>query len=94
LVVVPGAIGVGRAILAWVVLRPNAVGSVTGWLEREGWPGGLPSATTLPSSAIRVTTIPSVSSEGIQGARCGVVPRKRLGSRRRPIWVRGSGLLL
>ena len=47
-----------------------------------------------PSTVSRVITIPSVTSAGTHGDACGVVPMKRLGSRRSTIWSSESGLAL
>ncbi len=53
-----------------------------------------PRFAALPSTDRRLITMPSVTSAGTQGAACGALPRKWLGSNRSPITDNASGLLL
>ena len=82
----------GNAMRADVSLSPNAVGSAA---PGAPWDGGAGVRFTgLPSIAMRVMTMPSVSSAGTHGARCGVNPVKRFMSSRRTMFRSESGLLL
>jgi hypothetical protein len=55
---------------------------------------GVSSRAARPSTARRVTTIPSVASAGTHGAAFGVSGRKTLGSSRSTTWRSVSGLAL
>ena len=101
-----GAIFRGSVTRASVVRRPSAVGiaracasiaacaACSDRAPSPAGPLGPPRLTESPFTRMRVMRMPSVTSDGTQGASCGVLPRKMFGSSRSTSAPNESGLSL